>query len=75
MVYGSLEISEEVVVAKFSIIREETASDATNRTYQEILNVKHLRFAPNFFKTLANSPDVIPSSSSRTRASQKVARD
>jgi uncharacterized peroxidase-related enzyme len=43
-------------VTQFSIIREETASDATNRTYKEILDVKHLRFVPNFFTILANSP-------------------
>jgi uncharacterized peroxidase-related enzyme len=46
-------------VAKFSIVREETASDETNRIYREILDVKHLRFVPNFFKTLANSPAVL----------------
>jgi len=46
-------------VAQFSIIREETASDATNRTYKEILDVKHLRFVPNFFTTLANNPAVL----------------
>jgi uncharacterized peroxidase-related enzyme len=46
-------------MAKFSIIQEETASDATNRTYKEILDVKHLRFVPNFFTTLANSPAVL----------------
>jgi len=71
MVYGSLEISEEVVVAKFSIIREETASDATNRTYQEILNVKHLRFAPKFFKTLARCYSVIIFTNTRVPKSRK----
>lgn len=46
-------------MARFSIVREETASDATRRTYKEILKVKHLRSVPNFFKTLANSPAVL----------------
>jgi uncharacterized peroxidase-related enzyme len=51
-----------VAVARFTIIREETASDTTKRTYKEILKVKHLRFVPNFFKTLANSPSVLEGS-------------
>jgi len=46
-------------MAKFKIISEEAASDATNRVYKQILKVKHLRVVPNFFKTLANSPAVL----------------
>ena len=46
-------------MAKFTIIREETASDTTNSIYKEILSVKHLRSVPNFFKTLANSSAVL----------------
>jgi uncharacterized peroxidase-related enzyme len=46
-------------MAKFSVVADETASEATHRTYKQILNVKHLRFVPNFFKTLANSPAVL----------------
>jgi uncharacterized peroxidase-related enzyme len=46
-------------MAKFSVVADETASEATHRIYKQILNVKHLRFVPNFFKTLANSPAVL----------------
>jgi uncharacterized peroxidase-related enzyme len=46
-------------VAKFSIVRDELAPKETNRIYKQILSVKHLRFVPNFFKTLANSPAVL----------------
>ena len=46
-------------MATFSIISEVAASEETKRTYKEILKVKHLRFVPNFFKTLANSSPVL----------------
>jgi uncharacterized peroxidase-related enzyme len=46
-------------VAKFTIVREEAASEATKRIYKQILDVKHLRSVPNFFKTLAKSPAVL----------------
>jgi uncharacterized peroxidase-related enzyme len=46
-------------MAKFSMIREEAAPEATKRVYKQILNVKHLRFIPNFFKTIANSRAVL----------------
>jgi len=46
-------------MAKFSIVHEETAPKATKRIYKQILDVKHLRSIPNFFKTLANSPAVV----------------
>jgi uncharacterized peroxidase-related enzyme len=46
-------------VAKFRIVREELETDATKRIYKQILDVKHLRLVPNFFKTLANSPAVL----------------
>jgi uncharacterized peroxidase-related enzyme len=46
-------------MATFSIISEVAASEETKRTYKEILKVKHLRFVPNFFKTLANSSSVL----------------
>jgi len=46
-------------MAKFSVVGDETASEATHRIYKQILDVKHLRFVPNFFKTLATSPDVL----------------
>src|SRR5258708_12336595 len=46
-------------MAKFSVVADETASEATDCIYKQILNVKHLRFVPNFFKTLANSPAVL----------------
>jgi uncharacterized peroxidase-related enzyme len=50
---------KEVQMAKFKIISEQSASDATARVYKQILKVKHLRIVPNFFKTLANSPAVL----------------
>ena len=46
-------------MAKFSIVADATASEATHRIYKQILDVKHLRFVPNFFKTLANSQAVL----------------
>jgi len=46
-------------MAKFSIVSKEAASETTIRTYNEILEVKHLRSVPNFFKTLANSTSVL----------------
>ena len=46
-------------MAKFSIVRDEAAPEATNRIYKQILDVKHLRSVPNFFKTLANSLPVL----------------
>jgi len=46
-------------MAKFQIIREDAASEKTERIYKQILKVKHLRSVPNFFKTLANSSTVL----------------
>jgi hypothetical protein len=46
-------------LSKFTIIREEDAPTSTKRIYKEILKVKHLRYVPNFFKTLANSPAIL----------------
>jgi AhpD family alkylhydroperoxidase len=46
-------------MAKFNIVREEAASEATKRLYDQISSVKHVRTVPNFFKTLANSPEVL----------------
>ena len=46
-------------MAKFSIVPEEVESEATKRIYKQILDVKHLRLVPNFFKTLANSQAVL----------------
>jgi uncharacterized peroxidase-related enzyme len=46
-------------VAKFGLITEKQASGITERIFEEILTVKHLRNLPNFFKTLANSPSVL----------------
>src|ERR1700719_1981126 len=46
-------------MAKFSVVTDGAASDATARIYKQILDVKHLRLVPNFFKTLANSPAVL----------------
>jgi len=46
-------------MAKVPIIREEDAPTATSNIYKEILKVKHLRYVPNFFKTLANSPSIL----------------
>ena len=46
-------------MAKFKMVREEDASDATKAVFEQIREVKHLRFVPNFFKTLANNPAVL----------------
>lgn len=46
-------------MAKFKTIEENHADADTERVYQEILQVKHIRFVPNFFKTLANGPSVL----------------
>ena len=46
-------------MAKFRMIEEQNAAGATDRVYKQILEVKHLRAVPNFFKTLANSQPVL----------------
>src|SRR6202030_3086853 len=46
-------------MAKFSVVTDGAASDSTQRIYKQILDVKHLRMIPNFFKTLANSDAVL----------------
>src|SRR6266403_5621216 len=46
-------------MAKFSMVRTESAPKGTKRIYEDISKVKHVRSTPNFFKTLANSPSVL----------------
>jgi len=46
-------------MAMFRTIEENHADPDTARIYREILEVKHIRFVPNFFKTLANSPTAL----------------
>ena len=46
-------------MAKFKMVREEDASDAAKAVFEQIREVKHLRFVPNFFKTLANNPAIL----------------
>ena len=46
-------------MAKFPMLAEHDAKGTAKRVYSEILQVKHLRKIPNFFKTLANSTRVL----------------
>lgn len=46
-------------MARFSMIEEKDATGETRRIFQEILEVKHLRKVPNFFKTLAANLPVL----------------
>ncbi len=46
-------------MAKFSMVRTESAPKGTKRIFEDITKVKHVRSTPNFFKTLANSPSVL----------------
>jgi uncharacterized peroxidase-related enzyme len=46
-------------VATFRTIPENQADEHTARIFREILDVKHIRIIPNFFKTLANSPSAL----------------
>ena len=46
-------------MAMFNTIEENHPDADAARIYGEILAVKHIRFVPNFFKTLANSPTVL----------------
>lgn len=46
-------------MAIFRTIEENHADEHTARIFREILDVKHIRIIPNFFKTLANSPTVL----------------
>jgi len=46
-------------MAEFQMFGEREAEGTTKRIYDEILEVKHLRMVPNFFKTLANSTPVL----------------
>src|ERR1700740_2012581 len=48
-----------VSMAIFRTIEEKNADADIARIYREIMNVKHIRMVPNFFKTLANSPTVV----------------
>lgn len=46
-------------MARFSMIEEKDASGETRRIFKEILEVKHLRKVPNFFKTLSATLTVL----------------
>jgi uncharacterized peroxidase-related enzyme len=46
-------------MARFSLIQEKHASGEVKRIFREILEVKHLRKVPNFFKTLATNLTVL----------------